>query len=202
MEVASLLQVNVAPGMGLPPESNAVPTSVAVAPRLTIIAFDPPPDVVTDTVAATCETVMPIDPLTPFDAALIAAVPLASDVTSPAPDTPATAVTLLDQAKVTLEVTSPWRGFDAVADSCTVSFSFENVVAPCAATMMVSTYTAVESTVIRPPPADVTVPTVATDDALAPSVALADTAARPSLPIVATVESVVVQVGAGAPATG
>src|SRR5438309_9709848 len=49
IEVASLVQVNVAPGMALPPESKAVPTSDAVAPRLAIEAFEPPPEAETVT---------------------------------------------------------------------------------------------------------------------------------------------------------
>ena len=80
------------------------------------------------------------EPLTPFHDALTAALPLPTAVTTPAPETPATVGALLDQAKVTLAVTSPRRGLVAVAESCTVWFRLENeVVPPAAATEIVST---------------------------------------------------------------
>src|SRR5205807_1264067 len=102
MEVASLVQVNVATGMALPPESKAVATSDAVAPRLASEALEPPPEAATETLAGTCETVTPSEPLTPFEVALMAAFPFASEVTKPALETPATGGAPLDHVKVTL----------------------------------------------------------------------------------------------------
>src|SRR3954465_11046966 len=57
------------------------------------------------------------------------------------------------------------------------------------------------STVIAPPEVDGTAPTVAMALTVAPVAAVGDTVARPSAPMVATVGSVVVQAGAGAPTT-
>src|SRR2546425_2003252 len=144
---------------------------------------------------------MVIEPLTPFHDALTAALPLPSAVTSPALETPATLGAPVDQAKVTLEVTSPSRGLVAVAESCTVWFRLENDVEPDAVTEMVSTYTAEGSTVIAPPEVDETAPTVAMALAMSPLAALEETAARPSVPMVATAGLLVVQTGAGAPTT-
>jgi hypothetical protein len=201
IEVASLDQLNVAPEMGLPPESNAIATRDTVSPRLASDALDAPPDVANETLTTTWATATRTDPLTPFAVALMVAFPLPSDVTKPAVETLATDGALLDQVNVTLEVTSPC-GLVAVAESCTVSFSFDNDVELAALTVTVSTYTAAESTVISPPGADETVPTVAIAAAVEPSGAVDDTVARPSVPMVATDGSLVVQTGAGAPATG
>jgi hypothetical protein len=105
-EVASLAQVNVAPETALPPASNAVATSDTVSPRLASEALDAPPDVVTVTLATTCATLTATDPLTPFEVALTVALPFATAVTSPEPETLAAAA-LLDHVKATIEVTSP-----------------------------------------------------------------------------------------------
>jgi hypothetical protein len=139
---ASLLQLNAAPATGLPPPgpaSRAVAISWTVSPRLASEAEAPPVEVLTDTVATTCATATDSDPLTPFEVALIAALPFPSAVTSPDVDTLATAGKLLDQVKVTLAVTSPCLGLDAVAESWTVWFRLENEVAPDAVTLIVST---------------------------------------------------------------
>ena len=138
-DVASLDQLNVAPETALPPGSNAVATSDTAWPRLASDALDAPPDVATVTLATTCATLTATEPLTPFEVALTVPLPFASAVTRPALETPATAAELLDQVKVTLDVTSPCRGFVAVADSCAVSFSFENEMGPSGVTVIVST---------------------------------------------------------------
>src|SRR5262249_38887541 len=117
----------------------AAPTSWTVSPRLAREAEPWPACVVTDTLATTWATAIPCEPLTPFQDALTAAVPLPTAVTSPPLETCATAGALLAQAKATLPLTSPKRGFVAVADSCTVWFRLENEVGPEAATEMVST---------------------------------------------------------------
>src|SRR2546423_5002542 len=114
---ASLVQPKVAPAIVNPLASLAVPTSWTVSPRLASAAEVPPVQVDTATPTATCATAMGIDPLTPFQDALTAALPFPTALTSPAVETLATPGELLDQAKVTWLVTSPNRGLVAVAES-------------------------------------------------------------------------------------
>src|SRR6266851_1735865 len=203
---ASVVQPNDAPATGLPPPSNAVATSWTVSPRLASEADVPPACVFTDTLVTTWATATDDDPLTPFQDALTAELPFPSAVTSPAAETPATPGELLDHVKVTLAVTSPSRGLVAVAESCAVWPRLEKGVTLGGLIVTVSAYTAVESTVISPPPADETVPTVATALTITPSEAPAETVARPSVTpsvtMVASAASVVVHAGGGAPTTG
>ena len=129
------------------------------------------------------------------------ALPFPSAVTRPLVEALATADELVDQAKLTWDVTSPNLGFEAVAASCRVWLKLLSEVLPEAVTTIVSTYTAAESIVIWPPALDDKDPMVATALTIEPFAALEETAARPSAPMDAIAGLFVVHTGAGAPAT-
>ena len=102
-----------------------------------------------------------LDSIDILEVALIVAVPFPIAVTRPLAETVATAAALVDQVKLTGDVTTPFE-FEAVAESCTVWFKLvSEVLPPEAATAIDSTYVAVESMIIWPPALDVKDPIVA-----------------------------------------